>query len=209
MTTPSPELIETAIRTLLQPERLFSASEVLARPSPVPKSPGVYAWYFDELPSTLPIDEYHRWNGYHLLYVGIAPGRRTPPSTRTLRHRLRDHFAGNAEGSTLRKTLGCLLSDTLNIRLRRVGSGKRQTFTNPGERELDKWMAQHARVTWTELENPWLAEEVLLSKIPLPLNMQGNQHAFCDTLEKIRRVAAETARTLEVIRDNGGPRRIG
>jgi len=50
---------------------------------------------------------------------------------------MRDHFTGNAEGSTLRLTLGCLLSETLNIKLRRVGRGKRHTFTNPGEIILD------------------------------------------------------------------------
>jgi hypothetical protein len=108
----------------------------------------------------------------------------------------------------LRKTLGCLLSDTLDIRLRRVGNGQRQTFTNPGERELDKWMAKHARVTWAEIENPWLVEEKLLSKVPLPLNLQGNHHAFCDTLERIRSSAAEAARSLDIIVDNGGPRRL-
>lgn len=46
-------------------------------------------------------------------------------------------------------SLGCLLSEALNIRLRRVGSGRRHTFTNPGEIALDTWMAKHARVAWT------------------------------------------------------------
>ncbi len=45
------------------------------------------------------------------------------------------HYAGNAEGSTLRKTLGCLLADELGIELRRVGSGTRKTFVD-GEHRL-------------------------------------------------------------------------
>jgi hypothetical protein len=69
-------------------------------------------------------------------------------------------------------------------------------------------MAQHARVTWAELENPWLAEEKLLTRVPLPLNLQGNSHPFKDTLEGIRKAAKEAAKTLEVIVDNGGPRKV-
>ena len=45
-----------------------------------------------------------------------------------MRERIRYHYQGNAEGSTLRLTLGCLLSEELDIELQRVGSGKRMTF---------------------------------------------------------------------------------
>ena len=69
-------------------------------------------------------------------------------------------------------------------------------------------MAQHARVTWAEMESPWLAEEMLLSTVPLPLNLQGNNHPFRLTLESIRRGAKEAARTLEAVVDIGGPRKL-
>ena len=49
-----------------------------------------------------------------------------------MRERIRYHYQGNAEGSTLRLTLGCLLSEELDIELRRVGSGKRMTFAEGG-----------------------------------------------------------------------------
>jgi len=120
---------------------------------------------------------------------------------------MRDHFSGNAEGSTLRLTLGCLLSEPLNIRLRRVGSGRRRTFTNPGEIVLDTWMARHALVAWASVEEPWLVEQSLLSTVPLPLNLQGNNHPFVPTLRGIRRAAKEVALILPVVTDNGGPRR--
>ncbi|MFF8174696.1 GIY-YIG nuclease family protein [Streptomyces chartreusis] len=45
-------------------------------------------------------------------------------STQNLRKRVRHHYRGNAAGSTLRLTLGCLLG----LELRRVGGGKRMTF---------------------------------------------------------------------------------
>jgi hypothetical protein len=41
-----------------------------------------------------------------------------------VRQQLWTHYAGNAEGSTLRKTLGCMLAEQLGIQLRRVGSGQ-------------------------------------------------------------------------------------
>jgi GIY-YIG catalytic domain len=46
-----------------------------------------------------------------------------------------NHYTGNAEGSTLRKTLGCLLANELGIQLWRVGSGNRMTFIE-GEQAL-------------------------------------------------------------------------
>ena len=185
--TPASRTVEQAIDALLHPVRLYSATDCLCRPSPIPTSPGVYAWYFDEVPPGVPIEGCHRALGHTLLYVGIAPKEAkelaVKPSIRTLRHRMRDHFNGNAEGSTLRLTLGCLLSEALNIRLRRVGSGRRHTFTNPGEIVLDTWMARHARVAWAAVEEPWIEEKRLLSTIALPLNLQGNAHPFVSALK--------------------------
>ena len=139
----------------------------------------MYAWYFGEVPPLIDATGCHRWKDLTLLYVGISPkapplnGR--PPSRSTLRARLRTHYAGNAEGSTLRRTLGCLLAPRLGIELRRVGSGTRYTFTNPGERLLDQWMSEHAFVTWIEIKHPHRVErEILASGIRLPLNIDGN-----------------------------------
>jgi hypothetical protein len=120
---------------LLHPACLYGPT-VLDRPSSVPRLAGVYAWYFTEAPPGVPIEGCHCALDHTLLYVGIAPketrGAATKPSERTLHCRLSDHFRGNAEGSTLRLTLGCLLSDKLGIQLRRVGGGRRFTFTNTG-----------------------------------------------------------------------------
>jgi hypothetical protein len=146
-----------------------------------------------------------------LLYVGIAPketkAHTAKTSIRTLRQRMRDHFTGNAEGSTLRLTLGCLLWKTLNITLRRVGSGRRHTFTNPGEIILDAWMARHARVAWAAVEEPWLIEKKLLITVPLPLNLRDNTHPFMSTLKPIRKAAKDAPHVLPVVVDNGGPRK--
>jgi hypothetical protein len=76
---------------------------------------GVYAWYFDRVPPGVPVDGCHIVDNAHLLYVGISPkadpANGGAPSRQTVRRRLRQHFRGNAKGSTLRLTLGCLLAD--------------------------------------------------------------------------------------------------
>src|SRR5262245_22879575 len=163
------------IEQLLHPQRLYTALEVAARPCPVPARPGVYAWYFDEPPPGIDVAACHRLDGRALLYVGISPKapplNGKPPSRSTLRKRIWTHYFGNAAGSTFRRTLGCLLNTELSIQLRRVGSGGRYTFTNPGEQRLDEWMRGHAFVTWVETDAPWQLEKHLLSSgLSLPLN---------------------------------------
>jgi hypothetical protein len=195
---------------LLQPTKMFSRAEVLIAPCPIPKSSGVYAWYFDEVPGHVPTEGCHQALGHTLLYVGISPsapptnGR--SPSRQTLWSRVRYHFRGNAYGSTLRFTLGCLLADRLGIKLRRIGSGKTMTFTNPGEQALDAWMADHAKVVWVPVDRPWELEAQLFRQLSLPLNIQDNRsHAFCATLQALRRGAVEAARALEIA-ERGGAR---
>jgi len=123
----------------------------------VPARPGLYGWYFKQLPHPVDTSRYVTRDGLALLYVGIAPkapprnGR--APSRQTLRSRIRYHYRGNAAGSTLRLTLGCLLAERLGLQLRRVGSGKRLTFAD-GEQRLSDWMADNALVTWVQTDQP-------------------------------------------------------
>ena len=132
---------------LLKPERLWSRREVLSTPSPVPRQPGVYAWYFREIPPYVPLIHCHSYDSHTLLYVGISPKEPprngSSPSKQKLFDRVRYHYRGNAEGSTLRLTLGCLLSEKLGIQLRRVGSGNRMSFSG-GEHILSQWMEENA-----------------------------------------------------------------
>lgn len=193
--------------------QLASRRDVLGRPSAAPISPGVYAWYFKRVPPGIDATGCLVRDGLTLLYVGISPtepptnGR--APSRSNLRQRLRTHYAGNAAGSTLRKTLGCLLEDDLGFALRRVGSGERLTFTNPGERLLDTWLEENALVTWVVSERPWEVErEVLRSGVPLPLNIRDNPcPAHTELLSGVRRRAVAAALALPIIGDGGGARR--
>ncbi|WP_329056505.1 hypothetical protein OG511_02495 [Streptomyces sp. NBC_01453] len=116
-------------------------------------------------------------------------------STQNLRKRVRYHYRGNAAGSTLRLTLGCLLG----LELRRVGSGKRMTFSTAGEATLTRWMATNARVCWVEQDEPWDLESRLISELDLPLNLdQNRRNAFHGRLKELRAQARQGARDLPI-----------
>jgi hypothetical protein len=183
---------------LLEPAKLWTRSEVLSRPCPVPNAAGVYAWYFRTCPDVVPTEGCVRSGDLTLLYVGIspkAPPSAGTPSRQTLRTRLRYHFRGSAEGSTLRLTLGCLLG----IELRRVGSGLRMTFA-AGEQTLNEWLDRNARVAWLTCDWPWRVEEELIRSVSLPLNLDQNRnHTFHAELSATRRAAKARARDLPVV----------
>ena len=124
---------------------------------PVPAAAGTYAWYFKQLPAAIDTTRCSSWAGLTLLYVGISPKAPSASgvgaSRQNLRRRLRQHYALNAYGSTLRLTLGCLLSERLGLVLRRVGSGTRLTFAD-GEARLSQWMADNAYVCWVAHPRP-------------------------------------------------------
>ncbi|WP_201308900.1 GIY-YIG nuclease family protein [Puerhibacterium puerhi] len=169
-----------AKEALLAPNRATSQVEALGSPSSVPAEPGVYAWYFDISPlEALPEGVYENELG-HLLYVGIAPrkprSRDGRPSRENLRKRIREHFSGDASRSTLRLTLGSLLSDELKLQLRRVGASERRTF-GEGEAVLSDWIAEHARACWYVDRRPWDIESALIADLVLPLNLAQNEHS--------------------------------
>jgi hypothetical protein len=87
------------VESLLRPSALVSRNEALARPSAVPAEPGIYGWYFTEVPPGVPTLGCHSRGGAWLLYVGISP--KAPPangraaSRQNLRTRVRYHYRGN------------------------------------------------------------------------------------------------------------------
>ncbi|MHA2330034.1 MAG: GIY-YIG nuclease family protein [Candidatus Hodarchaeales archaeon] len=123
-------------------------------------------------------------------------------SKETLRSRICYHFQGNAEGDTLRLTLGCLLVSKLGIELRRVSSGKRMIFTKKGEEILSNWMGNNAFISWVEHNAPWEIESQLLHSLSLPLNLQDNRsHPFAPTLTAIRLKCRHMAEALPIVKE--------
>lgn len=116
------------INELRNPKKLWRISEALERGSSLPAKPGIYGWLFRGLPAIVPTRKCATIRGWKLAYVGIAPSRHG--GAQSLRRRIRTHARGNASGSTLRYTLGCLLGIPLCLQ----PSG-RLTF-GPREAEL-------------------------------------------------------------------------
>jgi hypothetical protein len=177
---------------------------VLRHPSPVPAANGLYAWYFTDLPATIPTDGCLTLDGKTLLYIGIAPDKECKPnSSQSLLRRIQYHYRGNAEGSTLRRTLGVLLENKSGFPLRRVGSGKRFTLTHEGERYLDEWMTENAFVAWMVHPEPWVIERLLLGELSCPLNIKDNgHHPFALTLKQMRIEALRRAREMPIANEH-------
>lgn len=178
------------LTALTTPNVIFRHADALAKPCLLSTQPGVYAWYFREIPHGVPLEGCHHLGLYTLLYVGISPAR---PGRQTLRSRIKTHFRGNAAASTLRRSLGCLLASQLGLRLQASASGKRLTFGS-GETKLSDWMEQNAFVTCCIHPEPWTVEEKIIQWLRPPLNLDGNQdHPFYAELKRIRHTCAEQA----------------
>lgn len=196
--------MDDILYSLVYPTTIYSRTQVLEKQVPIPKRPGVYAWFFKEIPPTVLIINCIKHGDLTLLYIGISPSKPPmngkPPSKQTLQSRIRYHFQGNAEGSTLRMTLGCLLSNKLGIELRRVGSGHRMTFTRDGEKKLSDWMNTNAFVSWVEHPQPWVLEDEAINSLSLPLNLRDNgTHSFWSTLSKQRSDMKRRAKELPIL----------
>jgi hypothetical protein len=193
------------VMTFFESASLFSRANVMSQPDSIPSKRGVYAWFFRSIPPSVPTADCYVRDALTLLYIGISP--KNAVSRQNLRKRISYHYKGNAEGSTLRLTLGTLLADHNDFPLRRVGSGRRMTFTHLGEPWLDNWMGENAFVCWTENDEPWLFERQLLQSYSLPLNIQDNRHhPFCSSLSAMRSEAKRLAREMPVANE-GNQRR--
>src|SRR5438034_8840712 len=64
--------------SFVETNRLWSRAEIVADPCPIPRSPGVYAWFFREIPPQVPTVDCVQRDGLTLLYVGISPKKPTP-----------------------------------------------------------------------------------------------------------------------------------
>ena len=194
-----------AVAEFLDAQR-FTREQVFTEPSPVPNAPGAYGWWFRAVPAAVDTTGCEVRDELTLLHVGISP---TPPSangkkpvSQDLHKRIRYHFGGargNADGSSLRKTLGVLLAGELGLELRRVGSGKQTTLAG-GEAILNQWLAENALVSWVVRPEPWLFEDELTADLVLPLNLQGDS-AFHQELKRLRREAVLKANKLRVLKE--------
>lgn len=178
-------MVGEILAALRRPARLFTRPELIANRSLIPATPGIYGWYFNEMPHPdLPGVE-TSFNGWSLLYIGIAPGR--AGSNSTLRTRINTHLRATARRSTLRLTLGSLLKERLGLQPM-PASGK--ISFGSGEIAISDWLDAHARIAWVECPAPWEIEAEVVRALGVPLNRAHNQaHAFYLTLGELRRAS--------------------
>jgi len=147
---------------------------------PPPNESGIYGWYFKEIPPYLPYKEcaYARAGlmsrKWRLLYIGKG---------KSLKKRILGfHFNGDADVSTLRLSLGCLLIKRYELCLYKKDSkteGKYDyTFGDKGEEKISDWMKKNARVTWVASPNYGTLEENAVHTYVLPLNIKENPNLF-------------------------------
>ena len=193
------------ISNLLHPEKLYSREDILTSTNSVPAQNGIYAWYFKSTPNidifkkyyqietdtkTLFLKDSFKFKNYQLLYIGISP--KDKKSKNNIRNRIRGHMNGNAYGSTLRLSLGCLLSSELNITLNKYGSS---IHFGEGEAKLSEWINQNAFVAFQICEEPWDVEDEAIKTLLLPLNIRDNYNSvFRKPLEEIRKNAKKMVR---------------
>jgi len=66
-------VMQSEVDDFLTPRRIWRREDILSRPSPIPAAPGVYGWWFDELPAPIDVALCRRWEDHFLLYTGISP----------------------------------------------------------------------------------------------------------------------------------------
>lgn len=137
------------INSFLAPYIVYSRANLQDSQKLIPTENGIYFWWIKNLLDIVPLEGCIQLGEYYFVYSGISPDKKGKPNSKsTLRTRLRTHYFGNAEGSTLRRMLGILLVQQIGFPLRRVGSDKRMTFTHLGEQLLDQWMNENTRISW-------------------------------------------------------------
>jgi hypothetical protein len=165
------------------PARIFRIKKELV--GYVKAIPGIYKWWFPKaiaMQLNIPIDGCVQNNeGKLLLYVGISGNLRKRLDWHiNQKHRSSSIKAGTI--STFRHSLCSLLSSTLEQEA-------------PLNRLIDQL---DVSFEYTDTKNTaLLAEEVLMSKNIIPLNIQGNKHQFTPVLKKLR--AQCRLRSLELI----------
>ena len=159
----------------------------------VPAQPGIYGWWVRSGSLDIPVADYQEHNGFELVYVGLSPRKPSAAgrlSKGNIRRRLNQHVNGNASQSTLRRTLGVLLKESLEMTL----ILRRGRYVWEKEDALTDWMHANARVAYVVDQAPWAAEDELLEHATLALNIRGRKtNEFARTLSAHRRAARTAA----------------
>lgn len=158
----------------------------------VPSEPGIYAIYL--VPG-------HGVPGVHQpsggpLYVGI--------SSNLAQREFETHFAAGQSGfSTLRRSLGALLSSRFDLHARPRGKDASDSnyrcyrFDDEGEKRLSDWMEVALRVGVQPIARPKTIEKELIALACPPLNLTYWPNPDAPTIKAARKACVEEARQAE------------
>lgn len=151
--------------------------------------PGVYALFLPTRGALPGIAE----PGSGALYIGS--------SSNLAQREFDTHFAAGETGfSTVRRSLGALLRDELDLKPRPRGTGTSKTnytnyrFDEESERRLSEWMHEHLRVAVHGVSNPPEIEAELIGLAHPPLNLTGWPNPERAEIKRARKQCADAAR---------------
>lgn len=190
--------IGSKVLYLIQKPPLYNPKDLLSGRVAVPDVKGVYAWYFNRLPSGMDGRHLLTVRNWSLLYVGIGGDKES--SNSTLQSRLLGkHLKSDASDSTVRASLGSLLRRDLNLNPNRRYNGF--WFGQHGEDVLTEWICEHVAFNFLTDDAPWEVEQYVLSKYGwhLPLNIKGNPtNTFAASLKAARNECRRAAGALPI-----------
>jgi hypothetical protein len=154
-----------------------------------PPAPGVYGFYLTSA-SAFPVISVP---GDGPLYLGL--------SSNLAQREFDTHFQPGQSGfSTLRRSLGALLKDQLDLVVIPRGTGASDTnyrnyrFENEGESRLSEWMRAHLLVGVHPVDDPRALERELIGLARPPLNLTGWANSDAAEIKALRKACVEEAR---------------
>jgi hypothetical protein len=154
-----------------------------------PPAPGVYGFYLASR-SALPVISAP---GDGPVYLGL--------SSNLAQREFDTHFqAGQSGFSTLRRSLGALLKDQLDLAAIPRGTGASDTnyrnyrFEDEGESRLSEWMGAHLLLGVHPVDDPRALERELIALACPPLNLTGWENPDAAEIKALRKACVDEAR---------------
>lgn len=120
---------------------------------------------------------YTKFRDYEVIYVGLA--------SNSLKDRdVEKHFNGNAGGSTLRKSLGCLFGYNLIPRDSHYNSNGKTKFNVTDESKLSDWIKTNLLLFYYPNKEFDSIESLLIQALNPPLNLDKNHNVINSEFRK-------------------------
>lgn len=164
-----------------------SAQAIRAAPDLVPDTGGLYGFMLKDAASLQPALD-RAGLSLDVMGLGDRPMLYIGASGASLRRRLYDHLRDDSQASTFRMSLGALLTEELELKVRPLASRAAFGFEPEHEARLTQWIGEHLDVAWLPAERPALEERRMIQSQDPLLNISGRRaHDSAWTLLLLRR----------------------